>query len=57
MEDLDTEEHVTYQIVGNIEADIKLGLIAVTSPIARALIGKEVGDVASVQAPAGILRI
>jgi transcription elongation factor GreA len=54
LEDLDTEEHVTYQIVGNIEADIKLGLIAVTSPIARALIGKEVGDVASVQAPAGI---
>ena len=54
LEDLDTEEHVTYQIVGNIEADIKLGLIAVTSPIARALIGKEEGDVASVQAPAGI---
>ena len=54
LEDLDTEEHVTYQIVGNIEADIKLGLIAVTSPIARALIGKEEGDVATVQAPAGI---
>jgi transcription elongation factor GreA len=54
LEDLDTEEHVTYQIVGNIEADIKLGLIAVSSPIARALIGKEVGDVATVNAPAGI---
>ncbi len=54
LEDLDTEDKVSYQIVGNIEADIKLGLIAVSSPIARALIGKEVGDVATVNAPAGI---
>ena len=54
LEDLDTEEIVTYQIVGDIEADIKLNLIAVSSPIARALIGKEDGDVATVKAPAGI---
>lgn len=53
LEDLDTEEIVTYQIVGNIEADIKLNLIAVSSPIARALIGKEEGEVAVVNAPAG----
>lgn len=54
LEDLDTEATVTYQIVGNIEADIKLNKIAVSSPIARALIGKEEGDVAVVQAPAGV---
>lgn len=54
LEDLDTEETVTYQIVGDVEADIKLNKIAVSSPIARALIGKEEGDVAEVKAPAGI---
>lgn len=54
LEDLDTEETVTYQIVGDIEADIKLNMIAVSSPIARALIGKEEGEVAIVKAPAGI---
>ncbi len=54
LEDLDTEETVVYQIVGDIEADIKLNKIAVSSPIARALIGKEEGDVATVNAPAGI---
>ncbi|MEE9326169.1 MAG: transcription elongation factor GreA [Cocleimonas sp.] len=54
LEDLDTEEKVTYQIVGDIEADIKRKLIAVSSPIARAMIGKEEGDVATVNAPAGI---
>lgn len=54
LEDLDTEETVTYQIVGDIEADIKHNKIAVSSPIARALIGKEEGDVAVVQAPAGV---
>ncbi|KAG1682806.1 Transcription elongation factor GreA [Nymphon striatum] len=54
LEDLDTEETVTYQIVGDIEADIKLNKIAVSSPIARAMIGKEEGDVAVVQAPAGV---
>ncbi len=45
---------VTYQIVGDDEADLKLGLISISSPIARALIGKEVGDVAEVQAPGGV---
>jgi transcription elongation factor GreA len=54
LEDLDTEEIVTYQIVGDVEADIKKNLIAVSSPIARALIGKEEGEVATVKAPAGI---
>jgi transcription elongation factor GreA len=51
--DLDTEDEVTYQIVGDDEADIKSGLISVNSPVARALIGKEEGDVAVVQAPGG----
>ena len=54
LEDLETEEHVTYQIVGEDEADIKEGKIYVGSPIARALIGKEEGDVAEVQAPGGV---
>ena len=45
---------VTYQIVGDDEADLKLGLLSISSPIARALIGKEVGDVADVQAPGGV---
>ena len=54
LEDLETEESVCYQIVGEDEADIKLGKISVASPIARALIGKEAGDVAEVQAPNGI---
>lgn len=49
-------EAVTYQIVGEDEADLKLGLINVSSPIARALIGKEEGDTAEVQAPGGIKR-
>lgn len=47
-------EQVTYQIVGEDEADIGAGKISVTSPIARALIGKEEGDVADVQAPGGV---
>lgn len=51
--DEETAEEVTYQIVGEDEADIKLGRISVSSPIARALIGKEEGDVATVQAPGG----
>lgn len=45
---------VTYQIVGDDEADIKLGKISISSPIARALIGKYAGDVAEVQAPGGV---
>jgi transcription elongation factor GreA len=47
---------VTYQITGDDEADIKQGRISIGSPIARALIGKEAGDVAEVQAPGGIKR-
>ena len=45
---------VTYQMVGEDEADIRHGLIAITSPIARALVGKEEGDVVDVQAPGGV---
>ncbi len=51
--DADTEQEVTYQIVGEDEADIKEHRISVNSPIARALIGKEEGDEAVVQAPGG----
>ncbi len=53
LEDIDTEERVTYQIVGDIESDIKENRISVMSPIARALIGKEEGDEISFQAPGG----
>jgi len=56
LEDEATGKPVTYQIVGEDEADLKLGLINVGSPIARALIGKEEGEVAEVQAPGGIRR-
>jgi len=49
-------EAVTYQIVGDDEADLKQGLISVSSPIARAMIGKEAGDTADVQAPGGVKR-
>ncbi|NDV13362.1 transcription elongation factor GreA [Crenobacter caeni] len=52
--DLESEEEVVYQIVGDDEADIKVGKVSVNSPIARALIGKEAGDVAEVMAPGGI---
>jgi len=54
LEDEDSGAKATYQIVGDDEADLKLGLISISSPIARALIGKEAGDVAEVQAPGGI---
>lgn len=50
---LEKESEVTYQIVGEMEADIEGGLISINSPIARALIGKSEGDVTSVQAPGG----
>jgi len=53
LEDEDSGETVTYQIVGEDEADIKQGLLSINSPIARALIGKEAGDVATFQAPGG----
>ncbi|PCH60273.1 MAG: transcription elongation factor GreA [Gammaproteobacteria bacterium] len=46
-------EQVTYQIVGDLEADISKGLLSINSPVARALIGKEVGEIATVNAPAG----
>ncbi len=54
LEDESTGDVVKYQIVGEDEADLKLGLINIGSPIARALIGKEVGDTAEVQAPGGV---
>ncbi len=52
--DEETGEEVTYQIVGDDEADIKQGLISVSSPVARALIGKEEGDVVEVRTPGGV---
>lgn len=54
LEDVDTGESVIYQVVGDDEADIKLGQISVSSPIARALIGKYAGDTVDVQAPGGV---
>ncbi len=56
LEDEDSGDQVTYQIVGEDEADLKQGLINISSPIARALIGKEEGDTAEVQAPGGTRR-
>lgn len=53
LSDEETAEETTYQIVGDVEADIKHGRIAVSSPISRALIGQEVGEVVVVRAPAG----
>jgi transcription elongation factor GreA len=52
--DEDTEEEATYQIVGEDEADVKSGKISVSSPIARSMINKEVGDVVEVNAPGGL---
>jgi transcription elongation factor GreA len=49
-------QEVTYQIVGDDEADLKKGLISISSPIARSMIGKEAGDVAEVRAPGGLKR-
>ena len=54
LEDEDSGTQVTYQIVGDDEADLKEGLISISSPIARALIGKEAGEIAEVQAPGGV---
>jgi transcription elongation factor GreA len=53
IEDLDSEKTVIYQIVGEDEANIKEGRISIGSPIARAMIGKEVGDIVTVKAPGG----
>jgi transcription elongation factor GreA len=54
LEDESSGNRVTYQIVGDDEADLKLGLISISSPIARALIGRSAGDVAEVRAPGGL---
>lgn len=54
IEDLDSGERVSYQIVGDLEADIKANRISVSSPVARAMIGKSAGDEIEVQAPAGV---
>jgi transcription elongation factor GreA len=54
LEDAESGDAVTYQIVGDDEADIKQGMISVSSPIARALIGKYAGDSVEVQAPGGV---
>ena len=54
LEDVESGNSITYQIVGDIEADIKHNRIAISSPIGRAMIGKEEGDVAVVQAPGGV---
>lgn len=53
LQDAENEKEVTYTVVGELEADIKKRLIAITSPVARALIGKEVGDTVTVQSPGG----
>jgi transcription elongation factor GreA len=56
LEDEDTGDKVTYQIVGEDEADIKFGRVNISSPIARALIGKDEGDAVEFQAPGGLKR-
>ncbi|MGH8352122.1 MAG: transcription elongation factor GreA [Pseudomonas sp.] len=53
---VETDESVTYQIVGDDEADIKRGKLSVSSPIARALVGKEEGDVVTVRTPSGVVE-
>ena len=54
LQDVNSKEKVTYQIVGEDEADIKLAKVSISSPIARALIGKYAGDEVDVQAPGGV---
>jgi transcription elongation factor GreA len=54
LEDLESGDSVTYQIVGDDEADIKQGKISISSPIARSLIGKYAGEIAEVKAPGGV---
>src|SRR3954453_14349874 len=53
---LNTKKQVTYQIVSEKEADLKAGKISVTSPIGKGLLGKQIGDVAEVTAPAGVIK-
>lgn len=57
IEDLETEKRSTYQIVGDDEADLKVGKISVSSPIARALIGKSAGDIVEFEAPGGVREV
>ncbi len=54
---LNTKKQITYQIVSEKEADLKLGKISSTSPIGKGLLGKQVGEVAEVTAPAGIIKL
>lgn len=53
---LNTKKQVTYQLVSEKEADLKVGKISITSPIGKGLLGKKIGDVAEVQAPAGTIK-
>ena len=53
---IDSNEEDTYQIVGELEADINIGLISIASPIARSLIGKKIGDIVDVNAPSGVIE-
>jgi transcription elongation factor GreA len=53
---LNTKKEMTYKIVSEKEADLKAGKISITSPIGKGLLGKKVGDVAEVQAPAGVIK-
>jgi len=53
---VDTDEEVTYQIVGEDEADIKKGKLSISSPIARALVGKDEGDVVAIRVPSGTVE-
>ncbi len=57
LEDVNSGDVVTYQIVGEDEANIRLRKISISSPIARALIGKSIGDIAEVQAPGGVREL
>lgn len=52
--DVESGDECCYQIVGDLEADIRMGLIAITSPVARALIGKQQGDTIEINAPGGV---
>jgi transcription elongation factor GreA len=54
LEDQDDSHRVTYQVVGEDEADIRAGRVSITSPIARAVVGKSEGDIVDVAAPGGI---
>mgnify|MGYP002077611923 FL=1 len=56
LNNLNTKKQVTYQIVSEKEADLKAGKISVTSPIGKGILGKKVGDMAEVQAPAGLIK-